>query len=270
MGLETGAFIPDLVDVNPGGTDPKNEGDDHLRLIKTCVQGSFPAFVGTQAVPASVSLTEAQLNDAAIKSDPAIIDAVWLHNADLRLGNTFELQALDSGAVARRVAGLTAADLMQFGDGLVDAEHRALARSDIVVSATAAAAWVPPDSGSLLLRDRNNVQLKAGFRNPKTIVQSADLTVDQDAEGVVFRVTGANLQFTMAELEIGTSMRILCTAGSTQILRGALNLLRFMDGDNGMTEEPTGLQMQIGSVAELYFADVVTTVYVFGTGLTSI
>ncbi len=270
MGLETGSFIPDLVDINPSGTDPKSAGDDHLRLIKTCVQGSFPAFVGTQAVPASVNLTEDQLNDAAIKSDPAVIDALWLHNEDLRLGNTFELQALDSGFFVRRLCGLTAADLMQFGDGLVDAEQRALAQWDMFIGGQRTARWVNQDSGSLLIRDREDTQLKAGFRNPKTVVQNADIIVSQDDEGKVFRCTGVNLQFEMRELEIGTTMRILCTAGSTQLLIGTLNLMRFMDGANGMTEVVAGIQMEIGSVAELYFGDVITTVYVFGTGLVEI
>ena len=41
MGLETGTQIGDLVPANPLGTDPKSQGDDHLRLIKTCVQGSL-------------------------------------------------------------------------------------------------------------------------------------------------------------------------------------------------------------------------------------
>ena len=69
MGLETGSFIPELDQSNPDGVDPKSEGDNHLRLIKVCVQGSFPAFVGTTAVPAFVGLTEDQLSDAALKSE---------------------------------------------------------------------------------------------------------------------------------------------------------------------------------------------------------
>jgi hypothetical protein len=42
MALETGTFIDDLVDTNPPGTDPKKEGDDHLRLIKSILKGTFP------------------------------------------------------------------------------------------------------------------------------------------------------------------------------------------------------------------------------------
>ena len=42
MPLETGEFISDLVITNPLGTDPKAQGDDHLRLLKKTLQQSFP------------------------------------------------------------------------------------------------------------------------------------------------------------------------------------------------------------------------------------
>lgn len=42
MPLETGSFINDLTATNPAGSDPAGQGDDHLRLIKATVQGTFP------------------------------------------------------------------------------------------------------------------------------------------------------------------------------------------------------------------------------------
>lgn len=42
MALETGTFVDDLVSTNPPGTDAKSQGDDHLRLIKTVLKGTFP------------------------------------------------------------------------------------------------------------------------------------------------------------------------------------------------------------------------------------
>jgi hypothetical protein len=41
MTLETGNFISDLAPANPTSTDPKSQGDDHLRLLKTVLQDSF-------------------------------------------------------------------------------------------------------------------------------------------------------------------------------------------------------------------------------------
>lgn len=46
MSLETGTYIADLVITNPPGTDNKSEGDDHLRLLKTVIQNTFPGMAG--------------------------------------------------------------------------------------------------------------------------------------------------------------------------------------------------------------------------------
>jgi len=43
MGLEAGTTIDDLVATNPLSTDPRSEGDDHLRLIKAVLKAdAFP------------------------------------------------------------------------------------------------------------------------------------------------------------------------------------------------------------------------------------
>lgn len=63
MSLETGDYIADLNPSNPvGATDYKSQGDDHLRLVKKCVQQSFANVSG------AVTLTHTQINDAARKS----------------------------------------------------------------------------------------------------------------------------------------------------------------------------------------------------------
>lgn len=46
MALEVGTRIADLVATNPLSSDPAGQGDDHLRLIKACVQGSLPNIGG--------------------------------------------------------------------------------------------------------------------------------------------------------------------------------------------------------------------------------
>ena len=58
MGLETGTRIADLVPTNPvGATDFVSQGDDHIRLLKVCIQGSFPSLGAT-----AVAATAAELN----------------------------------------------------------------------------------------------------------------------------------------------------------------------------------------------------------------
>ena len=63
MPLETGSFIDDLTASNPPGSDPAGQGDDHIRLIKTCLKGSMPNMGGifgqvrVQDVAGSISST---------------------------------------------------------------------------------------------------------------------------------------------------------------------------------------------------------------------
>jgi len=56
MGLETGTYISDLNSSNPAAGDAVNEGDDHIRLIKSTVKATFPSVSG------AVSSTHTELN----------------------------------------------------------------------------------------------------------------------------------------------------------------------------------------------------------------
>ena len=56
MALETGTYISDLVSTNPTASDPKSQGDDHLRLIKSTVKATFPNVSG------AVTPTHTELN----------------------------------------------------------------------------------------------------------------------------------------------------------------------------------------------------------------
>lgn len=56
MALENGTYISDLVSTNPTSSDPKSQGDDHLRLIKSTVKATFPNVTG------SVTPTHTELN----------------------------------------------------------------------------------------------------------------------------------------------------------------------------------------------------------------
>jgi hypothetical protein len=56
MSLETGTYISDLVPTNPSGSDPKSQGDDHLRLIKSVLQTTFPEASGPILIDKDVSI----------------------------------------------------------------------------------------------------------------------------------------------------------------------------------------------------------------------
>ena len=57
MALEAGTFIADLVPANPPFTDLRKQGDDHLRLIKSVLQGTFPGASKAFYLPTAVAKT---------------------------------------------------------------------------------------------------------------------------------------------------------------------------------------------------------------------
>ena len=46
MALESATYINTLDAANPTASDPKNQGDDHLRMIKSAVKATFPNVAG--------------------------------------------------------------------------------------------------------------------------------------------------------------------------------------------------------------------------------
>jgi hypothetical protein len=56
MGLETFTYITSFVSTNPTATDPKSQGDDHIRGLKAALLASFPNIAG------AVTPTHTELN----------------------------------------------------------------------------------------------------------------------------------------------------------------------------------------------------------------
>ncbi|MFZ6874215.1 hypothetical protein ACO0LF_19330 [Undibacterium sp. Di27W] len=46
MALETASYINDLTVTNPTASDPKSQGDDHIRMLKTVLKECFAGFTG--------------------------------------------------------------------------------------------------------------------------------------------------------------------------------------------------------------------------------
>ena len=57
MALENGTYINSLNASNPTITDQIDQGDDHIRLIKSTIKNTFPSVTG------AVTLTHTQIND---------------------------------------------------------------------------------------------------------------------------------------------------------------------------------------------------------------
>ena len=96
MGLEVFDFIPDLVASNPEPTDDVAQGDDHIRGVKFTLQTQWPA-IGQNAV----TRTALQMNDAALRTETNIFTATNEFTNNVTFKNTPNIQAANTGAVAR-------------------------------------------------------------------------------------------------------------------------------------------------------------------------
>ena len=63
MGIESATFVTQLVDTNPTSSDNANQGDNHLRLIKTTLLNTFPNITG------AVTVSHTDLNTVTGKLD---------------------------------------------------------------------------------------------------------------------------------------------------------------------------------------------------------
>jgi hypothetical protein len=89
MALETATYIHELNQSNPvGATDPKSQGDDHIRLLKTTTQNTWPNVEG------AVLATHGELNILA----GATLDTAELNKLDGLTATQAELANTDRDA----------------------------------------------------------------------------------------------------------------------------------------------------------------------------
>lgn len=162
MALESGNFIPELVETNPDGTDLASTLDDHDRLIKRCVKGSFPNFVGTTGVPKSVSLTEDQINDAARKG----ASNVFIDQNTFNVGGKSALDIDDPD-----VNGVSTWDLN--GD-----KHKVGFRDPLLDTKAVNYTLLQSDEGNVLQTTANNVSFTVDTLAPGTCVTIFVTTFD--------------------------------------------------------------------------------------------
>lgn len=56
MALETASYISQLVATNPTASDPKSQGDNHLRMVKTVLQTQFPNLGAVAVTPTATQI----------------------------------------------------------------------------------------------------------------------------------------------------------------------------------------------------------------------
>jgi len=99
MGLETGTYVNDLNTANPTSTDPKSQGDDHLRLIKSVLKNTFVGFTGL-IVGTGVEAQGATVNDFTV----TVVPAPAAYTANFFIG--FKATHANTGATTIQVNAL--------------------------------------------------------------------------------------------------------------------------------------------------------------------
>lgn len=90
MGLEAATYIQSLDAANPLAGDRKNQGDDHLRLLKSVLRASFPnldrAFRVSEVIAKNLSYTVLDTDD----SKTILCDTTLTFTLTLPVGLTFD------------------------------------------------------------------------------------------------------------------------------------------------------------------------------------
>ena len=165
MTVESASYISQLDATLPTATDPKSEGDNQLRLIKTVLKTQFPNF-GTAAMTAShtelnymvgvTSAVQTQLNARALKA-----------------GDTYTGTHNFSGATSVTVPTATAGD------------NSTKAASTAFVAATAFSSALPAQTGNagkILSTDGTTASWGDTFTTSKTI--TGDFTLSGTARRI--------------------------------------------------------------------------------------
>lgn len=87
MGLETASYIDQLDINNPESVDPKSQGDNHIRLLKTVLRTQFPSL-GNAVVNTSAAQLNVLTDITASSTEINKLTGVTSTTAQLNLVNT--------------------------------------------------------------------------------------------------------------------------------------------------------------------------------------
>jgi hypothetical protein len=175
MPLESGTYIDSLVATNPTGTDPKSQGDDHLRLIKAAVKATFPNIAGAVTptdtelnyVTGATSALQTQLNTHDSEITTLQGQFTTLDGEVVKLAGAQEITGAKNFSTAPLVASLElghASDttLSRIAAGRVAVEGSELARLDKANTFTGALQVFENSSASIMEIRRSDADTDAG------------------------------------------------------------------------------------------------------------
>jgi hypothetical protein len=230
MSLETGSYINDLVVTNPTSTDPKSQGDDHFRLIKTVLKNTFAGFAGL-VVATGPEAQGATVNDYVVTVSPA--PAAYTPNFFL----AFKATHTNAGAATIAVNALAAKTLKGVDGTVVEAGDIEL--GGVVV------AWY--DGTDFFLVSGNDRVARAGDTYTGTHDFSGATLVSPQLDAKVDEISGTAKDLALTGIptaptaaagnstnQIATTAFVVATAFSAALPNQAGNAGKFVttDGTN--------------------------------------
>jgi hypothetical protein len=114
MPIESASFISQLNTANPTASDPKSEGDDQIRLVKSVLKAQFPNFTAAAVNPTVAEVNrlvgvtadiQGQIDSKAALASPAFTGTPTVPTAT---GGTSTTQAASTAFVQAAIASVNA------------------------------------------------------------------------------------------------------------------------------------------------------------------
>ena len=176
MGLESGSFPATLVTTNPvGATDPKSQGDDHIRLIKKALVNAFPRITTTvEATPAELNLVVGATEGLATLSI-----SLAAANASISAINTLVagMPSFSSSVTSSDITGSVRTPVLQTQGGYTAGTFTA---ATVVVNNKGVITGISTGSAGKIVQIVNTI---TGVYASGTTVIPYDNTIPQNTEG---------------------------------------------------------------------------------------
>ena len=256
MSLEAGdGFISGLVATNPvGAVDPKSQGDDHIRLIKVALKGTFPN------IDAAVTVTEDVINgvqNASNLTSGTVADARLTSNVPLKdAANTFTgavTFAKSTGRISIDDTSGTASSTVEFKDNGTAIAYVGMKNAvDAVIAGGAANELALRTSGALCFSG------DAGATRHLEISSAGVLTTPNASAAEV----GFKGLPPLAKTDNYTL--VLSDAGKNILMNGASKTVTIPA--NASVPFPEGTVINIVAIQTLTIAITTDTLFLLGTG----
>lgn len=245
MGLETGTYIDSLVATNPvGATDPKSQGDDHIRLLKSTILATFPNIDG------AMTATEDDLN----------VTAGWVAAGVAVFDDGMDIRIVDAGGTDYVDFAHNGTDLIITGVSTGWVRFRDLASGVIFEDGNEVRVYDSTNGDYLTLsHNGSHGQINTGGTGGGNLQIQADGGQIQFLGGLTVQIWDATTADRMDISHDGTDVDVVF-AGTTAIkFRDGIELRVYDSTDSdyiGLKHDGTDAVWTATNVAEMDFASI--------------